>query len=172
MINIIIAQIMGAFGFVANIFSTQQNTKKKTVAYNMLSNCCCGVQYILLGAYNGAISILVAIARDTIFMRFKKKIPLYVLIIYIVIAIIVNIPCYDGLISLLPIFNIVAYGIGVYKTDVKYLKIVIIFVGISGAIYDAASLAIVGMISNTFLAISGIVGYIRYKKLHNKRIVC
>lgn len=164
MFNIVVAQIFGAFCFAANILSTQQDTKRKTITYNILSNCFVGIQYILLGAYNGAISILVAIARDTLFMIYKKKLPLYVLIIYIIIAVLVGIPCYNGPISLLPIFNIIAYGIGIYQDDVKYLKIVIIFVGISGAIYDASSLAIVGMTSNAFFAISGIIGYMRYKK--------
>lgn len=169
MINIIIAQIMGLLCFVANIFSTQQDTKNKTMIYNRLANCFSGIQYILLGAYNGAISILVAITRDTVFIRYKKKIPLYILIIYIIVAITVNIPCYNGIISLLPIFNIIVYGIAVYQNNVEYLKLAIIFVGISGAIYDAASLAIVGMFSNTFLAISGIIGYIRYRNLQSKK---
>lgn len=160
---IVIAQFFALFGLILNVMSTQQEEKKKILLFNGLSNFASSIQYVLLQAYTGAVSCIVATLRNVVFGKIKK-VPLYVLIIYYIIAIGLNIPAYNGLMSLIPVFNIMIYGYGIWQDNVKVTKLIIIIVSITGIIYDAYNLAIVNCLSSILSGTGAIVGYIRYIK--------
>ena len=164
MINLILAQIVGLFGFVLNITSTLRSNKNKILIYNALANTASIIQYLLLGAWTGAISCFIAVTRNIFFLKYKNNIPLKAFIIYILIAIPFNLIGYNGIISLLPVFNIILYAYGLYQKNVGVLKIITIIVSISGLIYDAFILAFVGVLSQGIAMIGSIIGYLNYKK--------
>lgn len=164
-ILIIIAQI---FGLISIFFVTVANvkTKKKEILFfNGIANVFSCIQYCLLGAWTGAVSTIIAATRNAIFSRFKdNNIPLYVLIIYLIIVLIINGFIYTDIISLIPIFNVCIFAYGLWQKDVGRLKIIMIIVGLTGVLYDTINLAFVSVINQSISAITGTIGYIRYRK--------
>lgn len=165
MILIIIAQIFGLLSFIFNFTSTQKAEKNQILLFNGLANMMSSFQYFALGAYSGAISTIIATLRNVVFSRFKDKVPVYILVIYLVIAISLNLGNITNIISIIPILNICTYGIAICQKDVAVLKIIVITNGALGIIYDAYNLAIVGVCSQLLSLIGGIIGYVRYKKI-------
>lgn len=162
---IVIAQLFGLLSFLFNFTSTQQNEKNKILLHNGLANLLSGIQYICLGAYSGCVATFVATARNVVFAKYKDQVPLYILIIYLIIAITFNLGNVHGIIDIIPIFNICAYGIAIYQKDVGILKKIVIINGVLGLIYDTTNMAFVGALSQVLSIIGGIIGYARYKKL-------
>lgn len=162
---IIIAQLLGLISFIFNFTATQQNMKNKILLHNGLANLFSGFQYICLGAYSGCISTFVATTRNIVFSRFKEKVPMYVLIIYLIIAISLNYNNINNIIAVIPVLNICTYGIAICQKDVGVLKKIIITNGCLGLIYDIINFAFVGACSQILGVIGGIIGYIRYKKV-------
>lgn len=160
--NILIAQIFGILAVIFFIISTQKNTKGQILIYNGLANAMAAIQYVFLNAWTGVISMIIAILRNIVFSRYKQ-VPLYILIIYLVIAIGFNLTLYDGILSLVPMIKIVIYAIGIYQKDVKVLKIIMLISCIISIAYDAINLAIVSMINQVISSIAGIIGLIRHK---------
>lgn len=165
MVLIIIAQVFGLLSFIFNFTSTQKAEKNQILLFNGLANMMSSFQYFALGAYSGAISTIIATLRNFVFSKFKNGVPIYILIIYLIIAISLNIGNITNIISLIPILNICTYGIAICQKDVGVLKIIMITNGTLGIIYDAYNLAIVGVCSQLLSLIGGIIGYIRYKKI-------
>ena len=95
----IIANILGGFIFILNVLSNAKLTTKKVYIYNGLCNGLAIIQYVLLGAWTGAICCVIAVLRNIIFALFKKDIPIIYLIVYIVLVIGFNI----GFISIIQI---------------------------------------------------------------------
>lgn len=162
---IIIAQLFGLMSFVFNFTATQQAEKNQILLHNGLANAFSGIQYLCLGAYSGFISTLIATTRNIVFSRFKDRVPLYVLIIYLIIAITFNIGTVTSLIAVIPVLNICTYGIAIYQKDVGVLKRVMILNGCLGLVYDLVNLAFLGACSQLLGIIGGVIGYVRYKKL-------
>ena len=142
-----IAQIFGLISLVTNIVSIIKNKKKSILIYNGISNVACIIQYILLGTFTGAISSVIATLRNIVFSRYKNKIPLYILILYFLVAILFNLPYCNGIMSLIPLLNILVYGYGIWQTNIATLKIINIITGIAGMIYDIYALAYVSFIN-------------------------
>ena len=138
---------------------------------NGLSNFIASIQYYLLDALSGAVSSIIALLRNIVFSLFKKEIPFIVLIGYYIIAIIAIIPTIDKMSSAIPLFNIMAYGYGIYQPNVKLLKIIIIVVSITGIIYDLISLAFADLVNQSLSLTSAVIGYISYCEKVEEKII-
>ena len=64
------------------------------------------IQYAFLGAFCGSLMNLTCMARNFIFNKYNKKVPIYWLIIIVILMIIFSLMTYIGIISLLPMFAI------------------------------------------------------------------
>ena len=100
----IIAQVIGVVSFVLNILTFSKDTTNKVLLFNGLGNFLGVVQYLLLGAYTGALCCTIAVIRNIIFSRFKKDIPIIYLIIYIVLVLVLNVPLVHHVVDIIPIF--------------------------------------------------------------------
>lgn len=160
--NIIIANVIALCSFIFNLTGTQKNKKGQILLFNGIANVMSCIQFILLGAWTGAISCILAATRNVVFSLFKKKIPLLIFIFYVFIVIILNIPAITSLISIIPVAAIILYGYGLYQKDVSVLKIITIIVNVSCLIYNIYNYAFVSAISDSVASISAIIGFIRY----------
>lgn len=165
---IYIAQIFGAIALLTNAISILKNKKKSILLYNGASNIACIIQYLLLGQLPGAISSAIATLRNVVFSKFKNKIPLIILIIYIAIALGFNLPYCKNIMDIIPIFNIIVYGFGIWQTNIETLKIINIITGFTGMIYDINASAYTGFINQFVSFVAGIISYVEYRK--NKKI--
>ena len=66
--------------------------------------------------------------------------------------------------SLIPLFNILLFGYGIWQKNVKTTKLIIIIVDSAAIIYDAYNLALVNCISSIISCTSAMLGYYRYSK--------
>ena len=162
---IIIAQFFGLLSFIFNFTSTQQAEKNKILLHNGLANLLSGIQYLCLGAYSGCVATLIATTRNVVFGKLKEKVPLYVLIIYLIVAITFNIKTIHTFLDIIPVLNICTYGIAICQKDVGILKKTIIINSTLGLVYDLTNYAFIGALSQILGIIGGVVGYIRYKNL-------
>lgn len=68
----IIAQIVGLFAMAFNIFSYQQRTQRKAIAFQLGGSILFAVNYLMLGAVVGGILNAVGIVRALVFLNKEK----------------------------------------------------------------------------------------------------
>lgn len=124
-IIIYIAQVFGILGALSNILSSWQKTKNKIFVFLFLDNILYAIQYLLLGAYTGAVISLIGIFRLYLFGKGKKhfikfkNLPLYlVLFIYLVSGILT----FSSIASLLPIFASLLYAVALWNDNPSNIR--------------------------------------------------
>lgn len=65
----IIAQIVGLFAMAFNIFSYQQRTQKRAIAFQLGGSTLFAINYLMLGAVVGGILNAVGIVRALVFLN-------------------------------------------------------------------------------------------------------
>lgn len=161
----IIAQIFGILCFFFSIANTVANKKEKVLFYNNLANIASSVQYALLGAFSGALSLIAVLPRNLVFVRYKKgKIPVVFLLLFITISIAVSFMSYDGLISLLPIINIITYTYSIWQPDIKIIKMTVIFNSILELIYGLYYMAYITCMASIVYIVVGTYSYSKWIK--------
>ena len=153
----IIANILGGLIFILNVLSNAKLTTKKVYIYNGLCNGLSIIQYVLLGAWTGALCCVIAVIRNIIFVLFKKDIPVIYLIIYLVIAIGLNIGFINGIVDIIPIINISIYAIALWTKKITNIKIIGIITCITGIIYDFMHGAYITVLNEI---VDGIAGFV------------
>lgn len=69
----IIAQAIGYIGFVIGVFAFQSNKHKTIVLSKAATDVCFGLQYLMLGAYTGALINCIGIVRNLTLANVKDK---------------------------------------------------------------------------------------------------
>lgn len=124
-IIVIIAQVLGFIAFVISLLAFHKNKKEKILGSMILSNIFDLIHYLLLEAYSGCMTKLIAICRN-IFVIFKDKnkvlssnIFLYV---FILVYIMSGIWTFENIWSILPIISAIIYAIAIWKGNELTLK--------------------------------------------------
>jgi len=168
----IIAQMFGLISFIFGSLSMMTNKKRSVIHCNTIANFASSMQYACLGAFTGALSLLVIIIRNVTFSKYKSnKIPVIYLILVIIFAIITNIISYDGLISVLPCLAVSIFSYGIWQHNIKKIKIINILVSIIGIIYDIHYMAYVTAFAQGIYIIIGLLSYYKYMKARRHRII-
>ena len=142
----IAAQIFRVFAAFFSILGDHADNPKKLYIYNGIGNFLASIQYALLGAFSGAVSSMAAILRNLIFYKNDTKKPIVALIIYLLFICLLNVPTFDGLISILPTIMVVLYTISIYRGNMVHVRYVVIFTCFLEIIYDIYYSAYVGII--------------------------
>ena len=159
---LVIANIFRILAAIFDIMAANTNNTKKIYLYNGIYNFLLGIQYALLNAIAGAISSFAAILRNIIFH--KRKGSIFALIIYLVFVILINIPAYDGIISILPIIMVFMYTISIYRAKVIGIKYTVIITCALEIIYDIYYAAYMGAILCVINIIVVVISLIRIKR--------
>ena len=96
--------------------------------------------------------------------KHNKKIPIYVLIIFISLLIGVSIYFYDGILSLLPLLINIILFISTYFKNPKYIRYTMLLCGLLWGIYNIYVGAYIICIGNFLEILSATISIIRYKK--------
>ena len=164
----ICAQIIGGLVFLLNIICHAKLTTKKVYIYNGIINGLCTVQYCLLSAWSGALCCFIALIRNIVFSKYKNKVPLYVLIIYILVVILLNYKLVHNILDIIPIINIIIYAIGLWTKDIMKIKKIGFFTCLIGIIYDFNKKAYVTVLNEIIDGIIGIRCIFILKKKNGK----
>lgn len=166
----VIVQILGALVFLLNIYGNTKLSTKKVYIYNGICNGLSVIQYCLLGAWSGALCCIIAVVRNIVFSKFKKNVPVYILLIYIVLVILLNYKIVNGPLDVIPIINIIVYAIALWTKKIMNIKVIGLLTCIDGVFYDFINGAYVSVLNQV---IDGIVGvrciYILNKESKTKK---
>ena len=155
------AQILGFIAFLVSLYAYQKVNKKDILLCMVISNIINLVHYLILGAYSGCITKVIAIFRD-IFIVLKEKnkrlSSVLFLIIFILIYIGVSIYTFTNILSLFPLVAAIIYIIPTWLGNSKTVKKTALFCYILCLIYNIYVSSIAGVIANIVSIVSIIIG--------------
>ena len=156
----IASQIFGTCGFIISLIAYHRKTKKKILRNMVLSNILNLIHYLLLGAYSGCITKLLAIFRDC-FIIFKKNcnnfLNYFYLIFFIILYIIASIFTFNGILSILPLLAALIYTIFIWNGNELRLKKIAFICYFIWLIYNIFVMSISGIVSNVISIVSTLI---------------
>lgn len=162
-------QILGALVFILNIIGNTKLSTKKVFVYNGVCNSLSVIQYSLLGSWTGALCCIIAVIRNIVFSKFKKDVPLIVILIYIVLVLLLNYRLVHSFLDIIPIVNIIIYAIALWTKKIMNIKIIGVFTCINGVFYDFINEAYVTVLNEFIDGIIGIRCIYILNKENNKK---
>ena len=104
-----IAHVIGLIALVFMIISFQTKKQAKLLKFQIISSLFFAIQYLLLNAMSGFFIFLFTTIRNVVFSRYKdKKVPMFLIIIYLSIVILFSYASYTNI-----------YSDGVYKYGIN-----------------------------------------------------
>ena len=159
----IIVSILSIFLYV---MSVQFKEKRKILITQIGASLCYLIVYVIKGAWSGVAIEILEELKNVIFIKIEKhnkKIPIFVLAIFLLSLVIVSIIFYDGLFSLLPLAINLLLFTSTYFKNPKAIRYAMLFAGIMWAIYNISINAYIILIGNLLEVISAIISIIRFK---------
>ena len=159
----IIVSILSIFLYV---MSVQFKEKRKILITQIGASLCYLIVYVIKGAWSGVAIEILEELKNIIFIKIEKhnkKIPIFVLAIFLLSLVIVSIIFYDGLFSLLPLAINLLLFTSTYFKNPKAIRYAMLFAGIMWAIYNVSISAYIILIGNLLEVISAIISIIRFK---------
>ena len=116
----------GALGLILSIIAFQFKKHKQIVLLKMSSELSFSIQYILLGAWTGAVLDFISVIRNFLFYRFVKKgrSTTPVILVFGAFVIATGFFTYDGIISLLPIGSKILTTVSYGMKNEKWLRLI------------------------------------------------
>ncbi len=177
----ILSQIFIIISYIFLIFTYQTKNRKSILVYNFVSLILTGLSYVFLSAYSGLAMVGVAIIRNIIFLINEKKNgkseknttkDYIILAVLYLISIIFAIFTYNGVLSMMSVVATVLYTFSVWQKNTKVYKLLGMPIEAIWIVYNIYIFSIFGIILESILAISTVVGYLRElrekKHINNK----
>lgn len=174
----IIYYVISIFSIIFYVSSVQFKEKKKILITQILASICYLVVYIIKGAWSGVSIEILEELKDIVFIKIEKnnkKIPMYVLIIFVSLLFFVSIIFFDGLFSLLPLLINILLFVSTYFKNPKYIRWVMLFCGAMWAIYNLYVGAYIIVIGNVLEIVSAMISIIKFKEVDDnfsKKLEC
>ncbi len=163
----IIYFIVSILSIFLYVMSVQFKKKKHILTTQIGASFCYLIVYVIKGAWSGVFIEILEELKNIIFIKIEKnnkKIPLYILIIFILLLIIVSIIFYDGPLSLLPLLINILLFTSTYFKNPKYIRYTMLIAGLLWAIYNIYVGAYIICVGNVLEIISATISIIRYKE--------
>ena len=163
----IIAQIIGLIAFIFSLVAYHRKDKKTILNNMLLSNILNLVHYLLLGAFSGCVTKILAIFRDYFIIlkeKYKNLSNIAYLIFFIILYMIATIFTYNGILSILPLMSAIIYIIFIWNGNEILIKKTAFFCYFLWLIYNIFVLSIAGIVSNIISIISTLIAIKREKK--------
>ena len=175
----ILSQILILISYTLLIITYHINNRNKVIMINLISLTITMLSYLCLSAYAGMSMEIIAIIRNIIFYKFDKnennhKNNTNLLIIIYFLTVILAIITYNGLLSITSVLASIIYTYSIWQKNPRRYKILGIPVGILGAIYNIYISSILGIVLETSLMVSSIIGLTKesnIKKINNNALL-
>ena len=162
------SQIIGFLAVALFLLSYQQKKRKNIIAFNVVSRILYIVQYILLGAFEGAvldilgaISSVIATKKDK---GFIKKYLKFVVIGIDLIIVAAGLLLYENVFSLLPIAGVLLHTTAFWISDERIIRRVSLLGSPFWFVYNFASKAYGSAVGDVLTMVSIVVAMIKYRK--------
>ncbi len=166
-----IIQGIGFVGMTLAVISFQKNTNKGILLFQTLTSAAFATQFILLGAYTGAVMNILGALRNIVFYNRKSKWACKgtfyaIMLLYVVLGIIT----YQNYFSILSIVGMLLSTIGFWIVNPKYTRRLSLISSPCFLVYNFASSSIAGVLTEVFVISSVLVAMYKfdYKKLGEK----
>ncbi len=172
-ITYILSQVFIIISYILLAFTYQTKNRTNILIFNFGSLIMTGLSYIFLSAYSGLAMVGVAIIRNIIFIIDEKKNgksnknsakDYVILAILYIISIAFAIITYNGILSMMSVAATMLYTFSVWQKNTKVYKLLGMPIEAIWIIYNVYIFSIFGIILESVLAVSTVVGYIREKK--------
>lgn len=163
----IIAQIIGFLAFIISLIAYHRKKKSRILGDMVISNILNLVHYLLLGAYSGCVTKVIAIIRDSFIIAKgkNKKLSSYCfLAIFIIAYIVCSIVIYKGILSLFPLIAAIIYIVPIWNGNEKTIKKTAFFCYFLWLGYNIFVFSIAGIVSNVVSIISTFIAMINESK--------
>lgn len=169
-IGYIFSQVFVVVYYVLLIFTYQTKSRKKILVLNTVALIVNGFSYYLLRAYSGLAMMGLGIVRNVMFFYSEKqkddtinKKDIIELTILIGLSLILSYFTYDGLLSLMAVVATMTYTLSIWQKNTKVYKFLGLVVGVAGITYNIYIKSILGIVFESLLWLSALVGVIREK---------
>lgn len=166
----IIYYIVSILSIFLYVISVQFKKKKGILITQIFASVCYLVVYVIKGAWSGVFIEALEQIKDIVFIGIenkKRKIPFYVLSLFIILLVLVSIIFYDGILSLLPLVINILLFVSTYYKNPKYIRWIMLISGFLWGIYNIYVGAYLIVIGNVLEIISSIIAIIKYRKVDN-----
>ena len=160
------AQIVGLFAVLLFLLSYQQKERKNIITMNAISRVLYIIQYIMLGAFEGAVldvagtvASVLAQKKDNPFI--KKHLKAVIALVNIAIAV-VGLCLYENIFSLLPIFGVLFHTGAFWISNEKTVRRLSLIGSPFWLAYNLISKAYGSSIGDVLSMISIIIAMFRY----------
>lgn len=169
----IIAQIVGLFAMAFNIFSYQQRTQRKAIAFQLGGSILFAVNYLMLGAVVGGILNAVGIVRALVFLnkeKFKATRPVwlvgftavYLLSYLLTFTVFGKEPtAFNLIVEFLPVIGMTATTISFRLSDAKAIRRFGLISSPAWLVYNIVSFSVGAIICEVLSLCSILIGMLR-----------
>lgn len=167
----IIYYVVSVLSVFLYVTSVQRKEKGKVLFMQALSSSCYLIVYTIKGAWSGVSIEMLEALKNVAFLKIEKKnkkIPVFILIIFILSLITVSIIFYDGIFSLLPLIINIFLFTSTYFKNPRVIRWTVLFAGIMWGIYNISLGTYIILIGNVLEVISASISLIRNKESDKK----
>lgn len=165
MYNFAIAQIFGIMGIIFSVLSMQMKTKKNIMIMLLLLNLASALNFLFLDSLSGSLVCFFAVIETFINYLFdskNKKVPIYVIGIYVVINIALGLSSYHSLLDILPIVCALLYCATICMQKESNIRKLMFANQSLWLVYDIIVKAYMFSISNVLTLVSIVISMIRF----------
>lgn len=174
----IVPQIIGIIAVILFVLSYQLKKRSGIIICNVISRCLYILQYILLGAFSGAIldvlgvfASVIAEKKDKPFIKKHLRAVIIAIDAIMVIAGVVICIINNSLLDLLPIAGVLLHTSAFWISDERKIRLVSLTGSPFWFVYNFASRAYGSAAGDLFTIVSIIVAMIKYRKIETKKDV-
>lgn len=168
----IIAQIFGTLGLIFSVLAMQMKAKKNIMIMFLCLNLASALNFLFLESYSATYIYFFAVIETFInylFEKKKKSIPIYLVVVYIIINLILGIIAYTKLIDLIPIICSILFCLSICAKKEHNIRKIMLGNLTLWLVYDITVKAYAYSISNILTTISTIISIYRYDYKPNKQ---
>jgi len=170
----VISQIAGFIAFILSLIAYHRKKKSKIFQTMMVANVLDIIHYILLGAYSGCITKVIALVRNEIIIIKEKNKKLnnkIVLISLLFIYLVSGVLTYKNIYSILPILAAMIYLYFVWNGNELKVKKCAFYCYFLWLIYNICVFSIAGITSNIVSIISTFIAVYNEKMVNKSKEV-
>ena len=162
----IICQTLGILAMVFSVLTFQFKDYIKLIAFQITAATLFGVHYFMLGSNNGAISNAISIVRNVVFIFLigKNGLKTGAAIIFATIMVAFNLTMWEGVATILICLGMTANTASIAFNNTQKVRIAIMIACPLMFAYNFINFSIGGLINETLVFISSIIGLVRHKE--------
>ncbi len=165
---LIVAQVLRILSAFFEIMADASSDKKKIFFLNGIYNLLAAISYFILNAFTGGIGCLAAILRNVIFYKFKEKLSVIVLFIFLAFTFCLTLIDFKAMIDIIPFILVGLYTTSLFLGNVKFIKWAVIITCILEIPYDFIYASYAGVLVCTVDIIIVTISMIKDKKKESK----